>query len=159
MRTVCVCQVLTTAQRLTKEAGAASGSGGRVPLSSCYPSFSLLIPPPWPPPLSLPSSSFSTLVLRLAPHLACIIGILSARFLPSAFRHETDHIPAIHSLSWLHVNRQRRLLLLASGGSALLSLKCNWSFPDEANTGSVPTKAGHRAGHQPYTSSVGTGTK
>ena len=125
---------------------------GGVPLSSLTPLLCLLSAAPWspPPPCSL---------LQPGPTLP-LFRIRSAHCLAGTLRLKTTHIPVSPSRSQFRVNRQRGLLPLACGGSALPSPKWTWSLPDTADTGSVPPgSVQHCAGHQPCASSVGTGTK
>lgn len=125
---------------------------GGVPLSSLTPLLGLLSSAPWspPPPCSL---------LQPGPTLP-LFRIRSAYCLAGTLRLKTTHIPVSPSRSRFRVNRQRGLLPLACGGSALPSPKWTWSLPDAADTGSVPPgSVQHCAGHQPCASSVGTGTK
>lgn len=147
-------QVLTTAQRLSKGAGEASGGEvGQGPSFFPCPPFSVpsFLLPGLLLPLVHPSSSGPTLPLFRIQDAHCLAGTL---------RLKTTRIPVFPSRSQFCMNRQRGLLPLACGGSALPSPKWTWSLPDAADTGSVPPgSVRHRAGHQPCASSVGTGTK
>lgn len=126
--------------------------GGGPSFFPCPPfSVSSLLLPGLLLPLVHPSSSGPTLPLFRIRGAHCLAGTL---------RLKTTHIPVFPSRSQFCVNRQRGLLPLACGGSALPSPKWTWSLPNAADTGSVPPgSVRHRAGHQPCASSVGTGTK
>ena len=95
---------------------------GGVPLSSLTPLLCLLSAAPWspPPPCSL---------LQPGPTLP-LFRIRSAHCLAGTLRLKTTHIPVSPSRSQFRVNRQRGLLPLACGGSALPSPKWTWSLPD-----------------------------